>query len=123
MESELDLLLGTAIDSLPKLEILVGFIRSPEGVRSAEEMATYLRRPRGEVAQALAELAQAGLVDRFALGTGKHVLYGPRSERHVRELLGLLFTRYQDPAGRAQVLRDALARGGGGESDSPSAAT
>ncbi len=121
MENELDLLLGTAIDSLPKLEILVSFIRDPEGVRSAGEIGTQLRRPVGEVTAALEDLSQAGLVDRFPLGTGKHVLYGPRNEKHVRELLGILLERYQDPAGRARILRETLGQSRDGTDARPAA--
>ena len=114
MESELDLLLGTAIDSLPKLEILFHLIRSPGGVRTAREIGAQLRRATPQVERALEELSQAELVDRFAIGTGKHVLYGCRDDRHVQELLQLLHARYQDPASRSEVLLGAL-----GQSEQP----
>ena len=122
MENELDLLLRTAIDSLPKLEILIHFIRDSGAVRTAAEIGVHLRRPADEVTKALEELSQAGLIDRFALGTGKHVLYGPRDDNHVRELLQLLYTRYQTPTGRVQLLREAMGQGGRSELQSEPAA-
>lgn len=112
MESELDLLLGRAIDSLPKLEILVHFLRNGMTVRTAAEVGAQLRRPTHEVTLALEELSQVGLIDRFALGTGRHVLYGPRDDSHVQQLLQMLHARYEDPAARGQLLRDALDRNG-----------
>ena len=118
MESELDILLGRAIDSLPKLEILVYFLEGGDSVQSPAQVGVQLRRPTKEVAAALEELAHAGLVDRFALGTGRHVLYGARNDTHIRQLLQVLYTRYQDPSARRQLLQHALGQGGSGDSDS-----
>ena len=112
MESELDLLLGRAINSLPKLEILVHFLREGSDVRSPAEIGVRLRRPTGEVTTALEELAHAGLVDRFTLGTGRHVLYGARNDTYVQQLLQVLYTRYQDLGARRQLLQRALGQSG-----------
>ena len=115
MESELGLLLGRAIDTLPKLEILVHVLRDGMSVRTAAEIGVQLRMPTDQATLALEELSQAGLIDRFALGTGRHVLYGPRDDSHVQELLQLLYARYQDPAARGQLVRDALNQEAPGE--------
>jgi len=108
VESELDLLLGTAINSLLKLELLLRLLAAPAEVRAARELAAQLRRPPEEVERALRELAEAGLVDWFALGSGRHVLYGPRDDDHVQELLRLLEARYRDPATRAHLVRQSM---------------
>jgi hypothetical protein len=118
VESELDFLLGGAINSLPKLEILVHFQQEGSSVRSPAEIGVRLRRPTGEITTALEELAHAGLVDRFALGTGRHVLYGARNDTYVQQVLQVLYARYQDPDARRQLLQHALGQGGNGDSDS-----
>jgi hypothetical protein len=127
MESELDLLLGTAVDSLLKLGILLHLYGAPAGptsqqglrsdpaagpvpgVASASEIALQLQRPEDQTAQALEELSQVGLVARFALGTGRHVLYGLPDDSHVQELLALLHDRYhRDQDSRTQLVRQMI---------------
>lgn len=116
MESELDLLLGTVIDSLLKLELLLLLHSRGASAHRAEELAGPLGRPPEVVARALDELAGAGLVARFPLGRGRHVLYGASEEGHVRELLELLRARYQrDPESRASLARAVM----GGEARQP----
>jgi DNA-binding MarR family transcriptional regulator len=110
VDNELDLLLGTAIDSLLKLDIVLYLLARPGLVQSAEEIAAKLRRPPHQAGAALDQLAQAGLVDRFALGTGRHVVYGPTEDEHVREIIGLLQARYRDPETRALIVRAAIQR-------------
>jgi len=106
MESELDLLLGTAIDSLVKLEILLDLHARPGSAQTPDQIGSRLRRPREEVARALEQLSEAGLIDRFALGTGKHVIYGPAEDPHVGQLLELLHERYHgDPEARTRIVR------------------
>jgi len=118
MDSELRLLLGTAIDSLVKLELLLYLYPRPGIVQTPDEIGGRLRRPVPEVACALAELSQARLVDRFALGTGKHVMYGPTEDAHVRELLGLLHEQYHSGlAARSRLVHEALHRNSGGRSE------
>ena len=112
MESELDLLLGTAIDSLIKLEILLYFGARPGIVRRPQEVSTELRRTVPEVQGGLEELAQAGLVDRFSIGTGRYVLYGPAEDEHVHGLISLLCERYnRDAQSRSQLVRSAVGQG------------
>lgn len=112
MENELNLLLRTAIDSLLKLEILLYLHERPGEVRTAKEVGRRLRRPPEEVTPALEALAQTGLIARFPLGSGRHVIYGPSDDSHVRELLNLLHAWYhQDPVSRARLVREAMGRG------------
>ncbi|MBN1458471.1 MAG: hypothetical protein JXA57_02975 [Armatimonadetes bacterium] len=109
MESELDLLLGTAIDSLIKLEILLYFRARPGVVRRPQEVSSELRRSVSEVQGELDQLAEAGLVDRFSIGTGRHVMYGPAEDEHVHRLIGILYDRYhRDPESRSQLVRSAV---------------
>ena len=109
MDSELDLLLGTAIDSLVKLELLLYMHARPGILQSADDIAVRLRRPVPEVGCALDDLAAGGLVDRFAIGTGRYVMYGPTEDDHVQRIIGLLHARYhRDPQTRADLVRGAL---------------
>jgi len=109
MESELDLLLGTAIDSLMKLEILLYFQAQPGVVKRPQEISSELRRSVSEVQGGLDELAQAGLIDRFSIGTGRHVMYGPAEDEHVHRLIDILYERYsRDAASRSQLVRTAV---------------
>jgi len=71
VDNELDLLLGTAIDSLLKLDVLLYLQSRPGSVQSSQDIAAQVRRPPYQVSASLDELSQAGLVDRFALGTGR----------------------------------------------------
>jgi hypothetical protein len=111
MESELDLLLGTVVDTLCKLEVLLYFHHRAGAVGSAEHVGTALGRPVAETAAALAALAKAGLIERFALGTGRHVIYGATEDTRVKDLVALLYQRYhQGGESRSQLLRQILLR-------------
>jgi DNA-binding MarR family transcriptional regulator len=107
VDNELDLLLGTAIDSLLKLDVLLYLQSRPGSVQSSQDIAAQVRRPPYQVSASLDELSQAGLVDRFALGTGRHVLYGPTEDEHVQEIIDLLHERYRDPETRPRIVRGA----------------
>lgn len=109
MDSELDLLLGTAIDSLLKLEILLFFHARPGSVLRPEEVAQRVRHSELEVAEALNRLAEAGLVQRFALGTGRHSVYGPSEDDHVCGIIEVLHERFNgDAETRGRLVRSAL---------------
>ena len=119
MESELNLLLGRAINSLTKLEMLFYLRGRHKGVQPSKEIATSTRRDPAEVVRALEELAHVGLIDRFAIGTGKHVMYGQAEDAHVRDIISLLHDRYhKDGDSRAQVRQDILGELGPAQSDS-----
>jgi len=107
VDDELDLLLGTAIDSLTKIDLLLHLHSRPGAVRSAEDIAAQLRRPERQVSSALDELSRAGLADRFPLGTGRHVVYGATEDEHVQEIISLLHQRYRDPESRVALIRAA----------------
>ena len=108
MDDELDILLGSAIDSLVKLDILLYLHARPGAVQKPNDIAQRLRRSEDEVVRALESLAQAHLVDRFSLGTGRHVVYGEAEDAHVRDLIGIIHDRYhRDRESRAQVVRAA----------------
>lgn len=109
MESELDLLLGTAIDSLLKMDILLYLHQRPGSVRSSAEVAVALHQPENHVAAALEALTKTDLVERFPIGRGRNVIYGCPDDTHVHELLRLLYRRYhRDPESRADLVRAAL---------------
>ncbi len=110
MDNELDLLLGTAIDSLLKLDVLLYLHSRPGSIQRACDIATTLQRPPHQISASLDELSQSGLVDRFALGTGRHIVYGPTEDEHVREVIGLLQKRYRDPETRPEIIRGATMR-------------
>ncbi len=119
MESELNLLLGRAINSLTKLEMLFYLRGRPKGVQPAKDIATSTHRDPAEVVRALEELARVGLIDRFAIGTGKHVMYGPAEDPHVRDIIYLLHDRYhKDGDSRAQIRQEILGELGPAQSDS-----
>ncbi len=115
MDEELDLLLGTAINNLTKLEILLYLGDRASTVQTSEKLAAELTRPAEATAGALEELAALGLVDRFSLGTGRHVMYGAPEEERVRRILDLLYERYH---GNAES-RSALIRRITGPSSAP----
>ena len=109
MQSELDLLLGTAIDSLVKLEALLYLYQRHGAVHTPDEISARLRCPAHEVSRALEELFQAGLIDRFSLGSGKHAVYGPTEDTHVQALLALLHERYhRGPEARTDIVQKIL---------------
>ena len=109
MENELDLLLRTVIDSLVKLEALLYLHTRSGAVHTAEELAGTLRRPLDATADALAELAEVGLIERFPLGTGRHVIYGPMEDAHVQDILTRLHALYhKDPVSRAELVRRVM---------------
>ena len=104
MDQELDLLLGTTINSLTKLEILLYLRQRPGAVVTGDKLAAALRRPEEVVASAVEDLASLKLVDRFALGTGRHVMYGAPEEEHSRRVLELLHEHYHRDAGSRSAL-------------------
>jgi predicted transcriptional regulator len=109
MDNELDLLLGTAIDSLVKLEIILLFHARPGTVSRPEDMAGRFRRPQAEVVLALDQLAEAGLIERFVLGSGRHAVYGPSDDDRVGAVIEVLNERYnRNSDTRAEVVRSAL---------------
>ncbi len=109
METELDLLLGTVIDSLPKLEVLLYLHSHPGGAQTADVIATALHRPTPQVKSALEDLSRAELIERFSLGTGKHAVYGTSEDPHVQALLEFLHGRYHgDPETRSRIVRHVL---------------
>lgn len=109
MDDELDLLLGTIIDDLTKLVLVLDLHRSPGSARSPAEIAAKVRRPADAVARALSELAAAGLAEQFRLGTGRLSMYGPSDDEHVRALLDLLHARcHAGPQSRGRVVRRIL---------------
>jgi DNA-binding transcriptional ArsR family regulator len=81
----------------------------PGSARSPVEIAAKVRKPEESVLRALSELAAAGLVEQFRLGTGRLSMYGPSDDEHIRALLDLLHARYHgDPESRGQVVRRIL---------------
>ncbi|UCC68053.1 MAG: hypothetical protein JSV79_13245 [Armatimonadota bacterium] len=109
MESELDLLLGTAINSLVKLEAALFLHSRPGSALAPHDISVHLRRPVSEVTAALDELSQSQLIERFPFGTGRHVVYGPTEDSHVGALLDLLYERYNgDSESRSRVVRQTL---------------
>ena len=109
MDSELDLLLGTVVDSLTKLTLVLTLHEMAGGAESPEEIATKVRESPEAVVRALSELADAGLVERFRLGTGRLTMYGPTEDEHVRALLDLLRARYHGgPRSRGRMVRRIL---------------
>lgn len=120
MKSELDLLVGTVIDSLVKLDLLLLLHARAGGVQTADEISAQLSRPPHQVTPALDQLAESGLVERFPLGTGRHVLYGPPEDQHMRDLLAQLHDRYRrDPAARSDLVRQVMAGREGAEPEQP----
>lgn len=107
LQSELDLLLGAAINSLAKLEALLYLHARPGAVHSAADIAAALRRPTESLAPELDALAEAGLLDRFPLGTGRHVVYGAAEDEHVQALMSLLHERHR--CSPAALIRQAAA--------------
>jgi len=113
MESELELLLGTAIDSLVKVEILLYIQERPEALLTAKDISSRLRRLAREVDRALVELSDVGLIERFALGSGRHVVYGLTEDEHIRGLLNALGERYRsDSESRSRLIQAALGQVG-----------
>ena len=111
MQSEIDLLLGTEIDSLVKLEILLYLHQRPGTVGSPQQVASQIRRDVAEVAAALEQLSQSELVERFAFGSGRHIVYGPSEDAHVQELLGFLHEQYHaQPEARSRIIQRTLGR-------------
>ena len=109
METELDLLLGTVIDNLPKLEALLYLHSHPGGAQSADDIAAALHRPAPQVKSALEDLSRAELIERFSFGTGRHAVYGTTEDPHIQALLRLLHDRCQrDPEARSRVVRQVL---------------
>jgi hypothetical protein len=109
VDTELDLLLGTAIDSLLKLNLLLDLYARPEAVEAPAALATRLNRPLPQTARALEQLAQAGLIEKFSLGTGRLVLFGAAEEEHIRQLMEALRLRHSGPAeGRVRLVRRIL---------------
>lgn len=109
MESELDLLLGTAVDSLTKLSVLIHLQEHPGLAQSPDRIAAAVDRPPEVVAAALAELAEGKLVERFPVGSGRVVMYGSSDDKHVQGILELLCRRYnQGGETRAQLVRRVL---------------
>jgi hypothetical protein len=109
METELDLLLGTVIDNLPKLEALLYLHSHPGGAQSADDIAAALHRPVPQVKSALEDLSRSELIERFSFGSGKHAVYGTTEDPHVRALLGLLHDRcHRDPEARSRLVRQVL---------------
>ncbi|MCJ7750039.1 MAG: winged helix-turn-helix domain-containing protein [Armatimonadetes bacterium] len=120
MDNEVDILLGSAIDSLVKLDILFYLHARPGAVQKPNDIAERLGRSQDEITRALDGLAQAHLVDRFPLGTGRHVVYGEAEEAHVRQLIGILHDRYHGGGeSRAQVVRAATQQGAADPSAGP----
>ncbi len=106
MDNELNLLLGRAIDSLAKLMLLFYLDGNRDEVLSPEAVAGRVGRRPEPVAQALKELAEAGLVKRFAVGTGRILLYSASEDAHVQSLIEALRARYeQDEESRAEIVR------------------
>ena len=111
MDEELDLLLGTAVNSLAKLEILLYLHQRPGAVTTGEKLAAELQRPRSLIETALEELASLDLVDRFPVGSGRHVMYGTPDDEHSRRLLEALYRRYhRDAESRSALVRRILGR-------------
>lgn len=106
MDHELDLLLGTVIDSLTKLAILLHLQAEPHAVFSAEEVAAATNCREDAARTGLGELGEAGLVERFAVGRGRIVRYGAREDERVQTLLARLAERYAEGGeSRAEVAR------------------
>jgi hypothetical protein len=120
VDSELELLLGSAIDSLLKLELLLYLHARPGIVEQPEAIAKQLRRLEPEVVPALEGLSEAGLIDRFAFGTGRHVVYGPAEDEHVHNLVALIDDCYHgEPGVRADLVRRIVGLDVAGGSPSP----
>jgi DNA-binding MarR family transcriptional regulator len=120
MDNEVDILLGSAIDSLVKLDVLLYLHARPGAVQKPNDIAERLGRSQDEITRALDGLAQTDLVDRFSLGTGRHVVYGEAEDAHVRHLIGILHDRYHSGGeSRAQVVRAATRQGAADPSPRP----
>jgi DNA-binding transcriptional regulator GbsR (MarR family) len=123
VQSELDLLLGTAINSLVKLDALLYLHERPGTAQSPDEIAARVQRRADQLEVALRELSEVGLIERFAFGSGRHAVYGASEDAHVQELLVILRERYhRDPEARSQIVRDVM-QSSQREEDRGSAAT
>jgi predicted transcriptional regulator len=112
LDEELDLLLGTVINSMTRLNLLLYLTERPGEAQSPKDIAAALRRPEALVAQSLAALAQVGLVDQFVLGSGRFIMYGAAEEAHVKEVLARLISLYAGDA-RSTIVRRVMRLGPG----------
>ena len=114
MEHELDLVLGTVIDSLAKISMLFFLRERPATAVTPDVIASHVGRQPEHVRYALEQLGEAKFVTRFPVGRGRIVLYGPAEDARILEMIELLYSRYHESdARRAEIMRKVLHRRNG----------
>jgi hypothetical protein len=109
MEAGVRLLLEQVIDDLVKLETVLFFHRCPSLIESADGVAHRLQRKKREITAALEALAASGLLERFVLGEGRHVIYSFTEDPRLQEAVSRL-SRYfhEDPRLRVEIVKHIM---------------
>lgn len=106
MRDDIEKLISTRINDLVKLELALFFQQNPAFVDRVDGIARRVRRDPRDVEDALRMLAEAGVLERFELGSGKYVLYSYTRNPDMRCLLdGLSSAYHEDAAQRVQIVK------------------
>jgi len=101
--------LTNVANSLVKLEIVLFFTRNPSTIDSCEGIAQRLYRDVTQVAPALNELAEKGVLDCFELGSGSYLLFSLKEDPEVRGLCEDLSSYYHnDAVVRVEIIRTIM---------------
>lgn len=106
MDEEVREFLHRVLKDIVTLDVTLYFHSHPEAVDSQEGICSRVAHEAEQVAQALAALTGAGIIDRVVLGEGRYEVYSLTQDRRLRSLVGRLSSCYHnDPASRAEIVR------------------
>jgi hypothetical protein len=109
MDEEVRDLLRRTLKDIVTLEVTLFFHGHPETIDSREGLTQRLEQEPAKMTQALENLAQAGIVNRYELGEGRYEVYSLTHDAGMRSKIDRLNTYYhEDPASRAEIIQHII---------------
>ncbi|NIM04623.1 MAG: hypothetical protein GTO55_01725 [Armatimonadetes bacterium] len=109
MDEEVKSLLQRAVKNLVSLEVTLFFHSHPEQPNDVEDLCRRMGCEPATVANALRDLANAGVVECFQLGAGRYEIYSYTHNTTVRSAVDRLSHCYHDdPKSRAEIIQHII---------------
>ena len=109
MDEEVKILLKEAVRNLVSLEVTLFFHSHPEEANDLADLCRRMGCDPSALAQALQDLAEVGIVERFRLGEGRYEIFSYTRNLRLRSVVARLSRYYHDdPKSRSEILQHII---------------